>query len=165
MELSSSTPPSLPRLRGDPVALRRAVTNLVLNAVQHAGGRGVRVARQVDELHGGRRRQRPGIAPGELRRLVSPFERGDTAEARGAGLGLAINVALVDLHGGTLSAHSEVGRGSTFTAPAGGHGAHVSGLENLARVLRGGRRRADALVRGGSWRRRRSCPRRRRPRW
>lgn len=104
-------------LLGDPVALRRAVTNLVLNAVQHAGGRvRVRVARDDDELIVAVDDNGPGIAAGELRRLFRPFERGDTAEARGAGLGLAITVALVDLHGGTLSAQSEVGRGSTFTA-------------------------------------------------
>ena len=104
-------------LLGDAVALRRAVTNLVLNAVQHAGGRvRVRVTREVGELTVAVDDNGPGIAPGELRRLFRPFERGDTAEARGAGLGLAITVALVDLHGGTLSAHSEVGRGSTFTA-------------------------------------------------
>ncbi len=109
---------------GDPVALRRALTNLVVNAIEHAGGavtvsvsvasRGRGIAVAVGD-------NGPGIAARDLRRLFKPFERGRTAEARGAGLGLAITLGLVELHGGTLSAHSEVGRGSTFTVtlPAG----------------------------------------------
>ena len=107
---------------GDPVALRRALTNLVLNAVTHAGGAvRVTVARRAGEVAVAVDDNGPGIAPGELRRLFRPFERGRSAEARGAGLGLAITVALVDMHGGNLSAQSEVGRGSTFTIhlPAG----------------------------------------------
>ena len=40
---------------------------------------------------------------------------GRTAEARGAGLGLAITLGLVELHRGTLSATSVEGRGSVFT--------------------------------------------------
>lgn len=103
-------------LVGDPVALRRAVTNLVLNAVEHAGGQvRVRVERRPREATVAVEDNGPGIASSELRRLFRPFERGGSAEARGAGLGLAITVALVDLHGGNLSAQSEVGRGSTFT--------------------------------------------------
>jgi len=107
---------------GDPVALRRALTNLVVNAVTHAGGTvRVSVARRAGEVAVAVDDNGPGIAPGELRRLFRPFERGRSAEARGAGLGLAITVALVDMHGGNLSAQSEVGRGSTFTVhlPAG----------------------------------------------
>ena len=103
-------------MHGDAVALRRALTNLVLNAVEHAGGRvRVRIGRGEREVTVAVEDNGPGIAAGELRRLFRPFERGSTAEARGAGLGLAVTVALVDLHGGNLSAQSEVGRGSTFT--------------------------------------------------
>lgn len=106
----------------DPVALRRAVTNLVVNAIEHAGGAvTVTVGPRDRGLAVSVTDNGPGIPPGDLRRLFKPFERGRTAEARGAGLGLAITLALVELHGGTLSAHSDVGRGSTFTItlPAG----------------------------------------------
>ncbi|MEZ4404869.1 MAG: HAMP domain-containing sensor histidine kinase [Polyangiales bacterium] len=104
-------------LRADPVALRRALTNLVLNAVEHAGGH-VRVALAPREGGGWTvavQDNGPGIPAGELRRLFRPFERGRTAEARGAGLGLAITLGLVELHGGTLSAHAGAEGGSTFT--------------------------------------------------
>jgi signal transduction histidine kinase len=107
---------------GDPVALRRAFTNLVVNAIEHAGGEvTVTVAERGRGFAVSVRDNGRGISSRELRRLFKPFERGRTAEARGAGLGLAITLGLVELHGGTLSANSEEGRGSTFTAtiPAG----------------------------------------------
>jgi len=103
--------------RADSVALRRAFTNLVFNAVEHGGTRVTvtLLARPDGGLAVAVRDEGPGIAAAELRRLFKPFERGRSAEARGAGLGLAITLGLVELHGGTLSAHSEVGAGSTFT--------------------------------------------------
>ncbi|MFO0649891.1 MAG: HAMP domain-containing sensor histidine kinase [Polyangiales bacterium] len=109
--------PERAEVYGDPVALRRALVNLVVNAIEHAGGE-VRV--NVEARDRGFavavRDNGQGIAASELKRLFKPFERGRNAEARGAGLGLAITLGLVELHGGTLSAHSEVGQGSTFTA-------------------------------------------------
>jgi signal transduction histidine kinase len=105
-------------VEGDPLSLRRAVTNLVQNAIEYAGGRVVvtvelvgRTATVAVTDNG------PGISPRDLKRLFKPFERGRSGEhARsGAGLGLAITVALAELHGGTLGAESEVGKGSTFT--------------------------------------------------
>ena len=107
-------------VEGDPVSLRRAITNLVQNAIEHAGGQVV-----VDISVDGRnvmvavRDNGPGIPARDLMRLFKPFERGrGTGEAgrAGAGLGLAITVALLDLHGGNLRAESEVGVGSTFVA-------------------------------------------------
>jgi signal transduction histidine kinase len=108
-------------VEGDPISLRRAIWNLVQNAIEHAGGEVV-----VDVGIDGRMAQvavkdnGPGIKPGDLKRLFKPFERGrktGPGEARpGAGLGLAITVALLDLHGGNLRAESEVGKGSTFVA-------------------------------------------------
>lgn len=106
----------------DAVAIRRALTNLVVNAIEHAGGAvTVTLAVKPATLTVAVRDNGPGIAPGELKRLFRPFERGRTAEARGAGLGLAITLGLVEVHGGTLSAQANEDRGSTFTVklPAG----------------------------------------------
>jgi two-component system sensor histidine kinase ChiS len=106
-------------VEGDPLSLRRAITNLVQNAIDYAGGR-VHVEVQVDGrtatvavLDNG-----PGIRSQDLKRLFKPFERGRSVEAAraGAGLGLAITVALLELHGGRLAAESEVGKGSKFIA-------------------------------------------------
>ncbi len=58
-----------------------------------------------------------GISQEELPRVFEKFFRGEStpSSARGAGLGLAIVKSLVELHGGTVSVESTVGKGSTFS--------------------------------------------------
>lgn len=59
-----------------------------------------------------------GIAPEDLPKLFTPFKQLDmglTRRAGGVGLGLSISKAIVDAHGGSIKAESEIGKGSTFT--------------------------------------------------
>lgn len=58
----------------------------------------------------------PGIAPENLGRLFSAFDRlgAETSDHRGIGLGLMLAGALVEAMGGTIGVESEVGVGSTF---------------------------------------------------
>jgi len=59
-----------------------------------------------------------GIAPEELPRVFERFHRVRDARSRtheGSGIGLALVRELVRLHGGTITAASELGRGTTFT--------------------------------------------------
>jgi PAS domain S-box-containing protein len=58
-----------------------------------------------------------GIAPENMERLFTPFERLDAGEAgvSGTGLGLALSRGLVEVMGGELRAETSVGEGSTFT--------------------------------------------------
>ena len=58
-----------------------------------------------------------GIEPTVLSTIFEPYKQaGDLASQRkGVGLGLAITRRLVLLHGGTIEAESEVGKGSLFT--------------------------------------------------
>jgi PAS domain S-box-containing protein len=59
-----------------------------------------------------------GIAPSELPHIFERFHRVAGARGRtivGSGIGLALVHELVKLHGGTISAASEPGKGSTFT--------------------------------------------------
>ncbi len=59
----------------------------------------------------------PGMAADQLDHIFDRFTRGDaglTQHVGGTGLGLAISKSLVELHGGTISAESVQGQGSTF---------------------------------------------------
>ncbi|MDO8475532.1 MAG: ATP-binding protein [Candidatus Rokubacteria bacterium] len=106
---------------GDAGALRRALGNLVDNAVKYtpAGGKvelsllaGEGQARIVVRDTG------IGIDPVDAARIFDPFVRLDAARSRdagGAGLGLALVRAIVDAHGGVIAVDSAPGAGSRFT--------------------------------------------------
>jgi signal transduction histidine kinase len=109
-------------LRGDRHALRRALGNLLANAVTctHAGDRIVLSASRAAD--GGLdlvvRDHGPGIARDELARITEPFRRGRAAVARGdagSGLGLAIADAIARAHGGALRLASLSGQGVRAT--------------------------------------------------
>ena len=108
---------------GDAGRLRQVLTNLVGNAVKFTelGEVTVRVAAQVS----GRKSQLvfqvsdtgPGIDAGQLQRIFEPFTQADGSVTRrhgGSGLGLSISSRLVEMMGGHLEVHSEVGKGSQF---------------------------------------------------
>ncbi len=104
----------------DPDLLRQVIVNLVSNALEYtpAGGT-VRV-----ELCGGDVDETAhlivadtgcGIPPEHLPHIFDRFHRVDEARTdRHFGLGLSIVKAIVDAHGGTITAESEVGRGTTM---------------------------------------------------
>jgi signal transduction histidine kinase len=109
------------RVSGDAAALRRALLNLVENAVKYtpSGGK-VELGLTTSLGHAEITVSDTGIGiePGDLERIFEPFLRLDAARARdtgGAGLGLAIARSIVIAHGGTLTAESRSGAGSRFT--------------------------------------------------
>lgn len=112
--------PALPGVRGDALSLRRAIDNLVENAVKY-GERGRWLAVRATAAEGGRtvrltiEDHGAGIAASDLPRLFEPFFRGRDARGRGFGLGLSLVHRVVEDHGGRLSVRSEPGRGTTFT--------------------------------------------------
>lgn len=109
----------------DPIRIRQVVTNLLMNALQHTdpGGR-VRVAAELDG-DGDRAHAvvvsvadtGKGIAPADLPHVFERFYK--SKGSRGSGLGLPIARHLIAMHGGSITAESEPGRGTTvrFTLP------------------------------------------------
>jgi two-component system osmolarity sensor histidine kinase EnvZ len=96
-------------------ALRRAITNLIENALRHGGSGPVELALTsegtetvIAVLDYG-----PGIAPAEVERLKLPFTRGEAARtgAAGAGLGLAIVDRIVRAQGGRFELMPRPGGG------------------------------------------------------
>ncbi|NMG65423.1 heavy metal sensor histidine kinase [Azoarcus indigens] len=107
------------RVTGDRLMLRRALSNLLSNALRHAE-RGSTVEIGIAEA-GGRvalavRNAGDTIPPELLPRLFERFHRGGAARERhgeGAGLGLAITRSIVQAHGGEVEVESAAGL-STF---------------------------------------------------
>ena len=108
-------------IQADPDALKRILFNLVDNAVQHTAAGG-KIALGWSETEGGVEifvaDDGEGIAPDDLPHIFEPFYRGERARSRrrgGAGLGLAMVKALVEAHGGKITAASTLGEGTKFT--------------------------------------------------
>ena len=101
----------------DPLALERAVTNLVRNGVQ-AGGEPVtiRASEEAGAVVIEVEDSGTGIAADVLPRVFEPFFRGDPARRHdgGTGLGLAIVRVVAEAHGGTVEVSSRPGEGTTF---------------------------------------------------
>jgi two-component system, OmpR family, heavy metal sensor histidine kinase CusS len=104
------------RVNGDRLMIRRAISNLLSNAIRHtARGEAVRVRIDGAGAEGVRLAvENPGIGidPEHLPRIFERFYRVDPARQRsteGAGLGLAITNSIVAAHQGTLRAFSASG--------------------------------------------------------
>jgi hypothetical protein len=111
-------------LTARPVALRRALANLVGNAIGHAGGACVRLLPPVAGLVAVRiEDDGPGIPDSEHERVFQPFQRLDparSAETGGTGLGLPIARNILRAHGGDVVLANRQPRGlvATATLPA-----------------------------------------------
>jgi two-component system heavy metal sensor histidine kinase CusS len=107
------------RLMADPILVRRALTNLVTNALAHTprGGRIALEARQTAEGTSlSVRDSGTGIAAHHLPRIFDRFYRVDAARSssESTGLGLALVKSIVELHGGRVHVESAPGQGAVF---------------------------------------------------
>jgi signal transduction histidine kinase len=103
---------------GRPIALRRAIANVVGNAVKYAGGARVRVAARGAEFAVEIDDDGPGIPEHEHERVFAPFYRIETSRSRdtgGAGLGLAVARSIVRAHGGDIRLAGRAGAGLRVT--------------------------------------------------
>ncbi|HPF39079.1 MAG TPA: ATP-binding protein [Phycisphaerae bacterium] len=108
-------------IRGNESEMKQVALNLVINAMNAvSSGVGHVVVSAVREnghvvisvIDNGR-----GMAPDTMEKVFEPFfAEGDDESGRGAGLGLSISHAIIEAHGGHISAQSDgLGRGSRFT--------------------------------------------------
>jgi signal transduction histidine kinase len=106
---------------GDADALRRAVANLVDNAIRVSPPGGlvsIRTGVGPDGVSLVVTDEGPGIPAEEQQRVFERFWRADGSRARssgGSGLGLAIVRRIVELHDGTVGVESTPGQGARFT--------------------------------------------------
>jgi signal transduction histidine kinase len=115
LELSDN----LPRVFADPVALRRIIENLTINALESFEKPGGTVTVKTGVINSGADRRvlltvtdtGKGIEPAALDRIFDDFY---TTKERGSGLGLSIVRRLVGDMGGRIGVQSQPGRGTTF---------------------------------------------------
>lgn len=120
--------PNIPaRLKGDSVRIKQVMMNLLGNAVKYTEKGKITLKLESDHVEGqdGRINLKVsvtdtgiGISQEQIDDLFTVFKQADSRRNRsagGSGLGLAISKKLIELMHGTLSAESELGKGSTFT--------------------------------------------------
>ncbi len=114
-EVKTDLPEDLPLVAADPMLLEQLVLNLIENATKYTPpgspieirgeARDGNVVLEVAD-------RGPGFAPGSEARVFEKFYRGAHAGVPGAGLGLAIAMAIAQLHGGSLAAENRPGGGA-----------------------------------------------------
>jgi PAS domain S-box-containing protein len=108
-------------VQADRQRLRQVFLNLASNAVKynrHAGTISVTCEPAPDgQARISVRDTGPGLSAEKLQRLFIPFDRlgAEETEVQGTGMGLVLAKGLLEAMGGTLTAHSVEGKGSTFT--------------------------------------------------
>jgi signal transduction histidine kinase len=119
--LTAEISKQLPRVIADKQRLHQVLVNLVDNAIKYTPENGnVVIAAFIDaqsvvfEV----RDTGFGISPLDQSKLFEPYTRlprnRSTFGGTGLGLGLAISKVFVELHGGTLTVQSQLGKGSVF---------------------------------------------------
>ena len=122
VQLVAAVEANVGEIRADSRRLQQILWNLVHNAIKfstHEGRVDIHVQRTPEGLQIAVKDNGQGISPSFLPHVFERFRQQDassTREAFGLGLGLSIAKHLVELHGGTITAHSAGhGCGATFT--------------------------------------------------
>ena len=108
----------VPKVQGDSRRLAQVFENLLGNTVKYAPGSDVIITIRPEKAGAAvyLRDHGPGIAPEYLPHLFERFFRvpDHSPSVHGSGLGLYICKQILDAHGGSISAESELGQGTTF---------------------------------------------------
>jgi len=118
--LHVDVPDPSPEIEADYDRLIQVLANLLTNALRHTPENG-QITLQAESMPEGVRMivsdTGVGISSTDLPYIFDRFWRGDKSRARtegSSGLGLAITRQLILAHGGTITAESELGKGTTF---------------------------------------------------
>jgi signal transduction histidine kinase len=124
VKLEVKIPDNLPIISVDPVRIRAVLSNLIINALRYTSPGGSITTSAVESADAKSiivsvTDDGKGIPDDVLPHIFDRFYK--SLESRGSGLGLAIARYLVNAHGGSISAKSEIGKGATvtFTLPVG----------------------------------------------
>ncbi len=122
VQLECAEMPSELILKADPVRIRQIISNLVSNAIKYnrkGGWVRIRASQETEALPAIRLSIQDcgiGIAADEIGAVFQLFKQAtNNRRLDGSGLGLSISQQLAELHGGSLSATSELGEGSVFS--------------------------------------------------
>jgi PAS domain S-box-containing protein len=117
IKLQKDLDAAVPNILIDPYHVRQSLLNLLLNAADSMLEGGTLTVRTYYN-----KRQESiditiadtgvGISPAVAEKIFEPFF---TTKSKGSGLGLAITKRLMEQYGGTISVHSEEGKGTEFT--------------------------------------------------
>lgn len=120
VELTVNTTNAPENFEANPGYLTLALRNILLNAAKHSTPKSkviLTVTREEPWIIFTVKDHGEGIPPESLPYVFDPFFRADTARNRaagGAGIGLSLAMALVKLHGGSISVSSRPHEGATF---------------------------------------------------
>ncbi len=121
VKLNDVVSPQLVRVACDAERIRRALANLVSNAVKYnrpGGEVTVTLAPEGDVVRVAVADTGAGIPPEDYAKIFTRFHRGADVRKKGivgTGLGLAIAKNIVEMHGGEITFASRPGDGTTFT--------------------------------------------------
>ncbi len=118
IEIVSSINAELPPILGDAISLAEVFVNILSNSIKYspdgtrvvlnAGVQGQNLVTSIQDAG-------IGISPEDLPHIFEGFFRGKSGQAMaGHGIGLAVARQIVDAHHGSISATSELGKGTTF---------------------------------------------------
>ncbi|MCF6436291.1 hybrid sensor histidine kinase/response regulator [Pseudoalteromonas sp. MMG022] len=108
------------KIYNDTTRMRQVLTNFIYNAIKFTDEGSIKVELELKhtQLHVYIKDTGIGIPPENLIRIFKPFEQVQNTTTKtneGAGLGLAISSALIELLGGGLTVESALGQGSLFS--------------------------------------------------
>jgi len=119
LELGSCSENDL--VQGDKETLEQVFSNLITNAIRYNKPKGrviITIKENKDFISAEVKDTGIGITKEQLPFIFDQFyrvKRGEDHKIKGTGLGLSIAKKIVDAHGGSIKASSELGKGSRFT--------------------------------------------------